>query len=70
MVRPIERRRKFKCELFRGVGCIYYEMVTGRALFAGQNVKEQLHYIFKKRGTPNESNWPGISNNKKFSEYQ
>jgi len=52
-----------------GVGCIYYEMVTGRALFAGQNVKEQLHFIFKKRGTPNEETWPGIELNTKFLEY-
>ena len=55
---------------FRGVGCIYYEMVTGRPLFAGQNVQEQLHHIFKKRGTPTEDNWPGISSNSKFLEYR
>merc|ERR1711990_32415 len=53
-----------------GVGCIFYEMVTGRPLFAGQNVKEQLLFIFKKRGTPTEENWNGITSNKKFLEYE
>ena len=57
-------------KVFRGVGCIYYEMVTGRPLFAGQNVQEQLHHIFKKRGTPTEDTWPGISSNSKFLEYR
>ena len=56
--------------VFRGVGCIFYEMVTGRPLFAGQNVKEQLLFIFKKRGTPTEENWNGITSNKKFLEYE
>ena len=45
-------------------------MVTGRPLFAGQNVQEQLHHIFKKRGTPTEDTWPGITSNAKFLEYQ
>jgi len=53
-----------------GVGCIFYEMVTGRPLFAGQNVKEQLLFIFKKRGTPTDESWAGISSNKKFLEYE
>jgi len=52
-----------------GVGCIYYEMVTGRPLFAGQNVQEQLHHIFKKRGTPTEETWPDIKSHAKFLEY-
>ena len=52
------------------MGCIYYEMVTGRPLFAGQNVQEQLHHIFKKRGTPTEDTWPGMSSNSKFLEYR
>ena len=60
----------FITNLLRGVGCIFYEMVTGRPLFAGQNVKEQLLFIFKKRGTPTEENWNGITSNKKFLEYE
>ena len=31
----------------RGVGCIFYEMATGRPLFPGSTVEDQLHLIFK-----------------------
>ncbi|KAK6466706.1 cyclin-dependent kinase 16-like isoform X1 [Huso huso] len=30
-----------------GVGCIFYEMSTGRPLFPGSTVEEELHFIFK-----------------------
>ncbi|NXL72926.1 CDK18 kinase, partial [Leptocoma aspasia] len=33
-----------------GVGCIYYEMVTGRPMFPGSTVKEELHLIFRLLG--------------------
>lgn len=35
----------------RGVGCIFSEMVTGRPLFPGSTVEEQLHFIFRLLGT-------------------
>merc|ERR1712226_307992 len=35
-----------------GVGCILYEMCTGRPLFAGNSAKEQLDLIFEKMGVP------------------
>ena len=31
----------------RGVGCILYEMATGRPMFPGATVKEELHLIFR-----------------------
>ena len=34
----------------RGVGCIQYEMATGRPLFPGSTVKEELHLIFRLLG--------------------
>lgn len=34
----------------RGVGCIHYEMVTGRPMFPGSTVKEELHLIFRLLG--------------------
>eukprot|EP01107_Rhizomastix_libera_P009513 TRINITY_DN2560_c0_g1_i1.p1 TRINITY_DN2560_c0_g1~~TRINITY_DN2560_c0_g1_i1.p1 ORF type:complete len:270 (-),score=52.57 TRINITY_DN2560_c0_g1_i1:51-860(-) len=43
------------------VGCIFAEMVTGRALFPGANAPDQLQKIFKILGTPNETIWPGVS---------
>nr|XP_046252990.1 cyclin-dependent kinase 16 isoform X2 [Scatophagus argus] len=52
-----------------GVGCIFYEMVTGRPLFPGSTVEEELHFIFKLLGTPTEQSWPGISSNDEFVAY-
>uniref|UniRef100_A0A6Q2XQU3 cyclin-dependent kinase n=1 Tax=Esox lucius TaxID=8010 RepID=A0A6Q2XQU3_ESOLU len=52
-----------------GVGCIFYEMSTGRPLFPGSTVEEELHFIFKLLGTPNESTWPGITSNEEFISY-
>ncbi|EFA74724.1 putative protein serine/threonine kinase [Heterostelium album PN500] len=43
------------------VGCVLMEMLTNKYLFAGKNESEQLDLIFKKFGTPNERNWPGVS---------
>ena len=55
---------------FRGVGCIYYEMVTGRPMFPGQTVQDQLQLIFKKRGIPTEETWPEGVQNKTFQEFK
>ncbi|XP_066566178.1 cyclin-dependent kinase 16 isoform X3 [Amia ocellicauda] len=52
-----------------GVGCIFYEMSTGRPLFPGSTVEEELHFIFKLLGTPNEETWPGITSNEDFTSY-
>uniref|UniRef100_A0A3Q1EGX7 cyclin-dependent kinase n=1 Tax=Acanthochromis polyacanthus TaxID=80966 RepID=A0A3Q1EGX7_9TELE len=52
-----------------GVGCIFYEMATGRPLFPGSTVEEELHFIFKLLGTPTESSWPGISSNEEFVSF-
>ncbi|KAM9147033.1 cyclin-dependent kinase 18 isoform 1-T2 [Pangshura tecta] len=52
-----------------GVGCIHYEMVTGRPMFPGSTVKEELHLIFRLLGTPTEDSWPGITSNEEFKGY-
>uniref|UniRef100_A0ACB8F553 Cyclin-dependent kinase 18 n=1 Tax=Sphaerodactylus townsendi TaxID=933632 RepID=A0ACB8F553_9SAUR len=52
-----------------GVGCIHYEMVTGRPMFPGSTIKEELHLIFRLLGTPTEDSWPGISSNEEFKAY-
>ncbi|XP_042321362.1 cyclin-dependent kinase 18 [Sceloporus undulatus] len=52
-----------------GVGCIHYEMITGRPMFPGSTVKEELHLIFKMLGTPAEETWPGITSNEEFRTY-
>jgi cyclin-dependent kinase 17 len=58
-----------------GVGCIFYEMSSGRPLFPGSTVEDELLLIFRVLGTPKEEDWPGISRseelaNYKFSVYQ
>ncbi|XP_067171227.1 cyclin-dependent kinase 16-like [Apteryx mantelli] len=54
----------------RGVGCIFYEMSTGRPLFPGSTVEEQLHFIFRLLGTPTEETWPGIQGNEEFRAHK
>nr|XP_021491865.1 cyclin-dependent kinase 3 [Meriones unguiculatus] len=43
------------------VGCIFAEMVTGKALFPGDSEIDQLFRIFRTLGTPSEATWPGVS---------
>ncbi|TRY91711.1 hypothetical protein DNTS_003341 [Danionella cerebrum] len=57
-----------------GVGCIFYEMITGRPLFPGSTPEDQLHLIFRilaagglARGSPSEDSWPGILSNERYS---
>ncbi|XP_026130864.1 cyclin-dependent kinase 18-like isoform X2 [Carassius auratus] len=52
-----------------GVGCILYEMATGRPMFPGSTVKEELHLIFRLMGTPSEETWPGSTANEEFRSY-
>ncbi|KAI9221510.1 protein serine/threonine kinase [Blastocladiella britannica] len=42
-------------------GCIFAEMSTGRPLFPGSSVPDQLLRIFKLVGTPSEATWPGCT---------
>eukprot|EP00794_Sanderia_malayensis_P006151 gene6151-6857_t len=49
-----------------GVGCIFYEMVSGRPMFPGSTAENELILIFKMLGTPNEVSWPGITSNIDF----
>ncbi|KAJ3255494.1 cyclin-dependent serine/threonine protein kinase [Boothiomyces macroporosus] len=43
------------------VCCIMAEMATGRPLFPGISIRDQLLKIFQTLGTPNEIIWPRIS---------
>eukprot|EP00092_Neocalanus_flemingeri_P015913 GFUD01017230.1.p1 GENE.GFUD01017230.1~~GFUD01017230.1.p1 ORF type:complete len:556 (+),score=102.77 GFUD01017230.1:471-2138(+) len=53
-----------------GVGCIFYEMASGRPLFPGSTVEDELHLIFKVLGTPTEDNWPGINQSEELQSYK
>jgi len=52
-----------------GVGCIFYEMVSGRPLFPGATVEDELHLIFRTLGTPTENTWSGIESNEEYTQY-
>ncbi|KAJ1686940.1 hypothetical protein LUZ63_018330 [Rhynchospora breviuscula] len=43
------------------VGCIFAELLHGKPILPGKNEPEQLSEIFKLCGTPDESNWPGVT---------
>eukprot|EP01132_Coremiostelium_polycephalum_P004859 gene4859-6056_t len=43
------------------VGCIFGEMLNKKALFPGDCEIDQIYRIFRILGTPNESNWPGVT---------
>jgi len=53
-----------------GVGCIFYEMSSGRPLFPGSTVEDELHLIFKVLGSPTEDTWPGISKSEELANYR
>ncbi|XP_036376071.1 cyclin-dependent kinase 17-like [Megalops cyprinoides] len=52
-----------------GVGCIFYEMASGRPLFPGSTVDDELHLVFRMLGTPTEETWPGITSIEEFKSY-
>jgi len=43
------------------IGCIFAEMATGKPLFPGATVQDQLIRIFKILGTPTEEIWHGFT---------
>lgn len=43
------------------VGCVMAEMINSKPLFRGDSSIDQLYQIFQILGTPNESNWPGVT---------
>ncbi|KAF2360990.1 Protein kinase domain [Trinorchestia longiramus] len=53
-----------------GVGCIMYEMISGRPLFPGATVDDELHLIFRTLGTPTEETWSGIESLPEFNVYR
>lgn len=52
-----------------GVGCIFFEMASGRTFFPGSSVRQQLYLIFSCLGAPNRFNWPEILLNPDYQEY-
>src|SRR5438874_2712376 len=52
-----------------GVACILAEMASGRPLFPGSTVPDQLQLIFRTLGTPTEATWPGIGSCEEFLSF-
>jgi len=52
-----------------GVGCIFYEMATGRTFFPGSSVRQQLYLIFSSLGAPNSYSWPEILHDPEYQRY-
>lgn len=52
-----------------GVGCIFFEMASGRTLFPGSSVRQQLYLIFSCLGAPNRYNWPEVMTNHEYQRY-
>jgi cyclin-dependent kinase 1 len=43
------------------IGCIFAEMASRKPIFRGDSEIDQLFRIFRTLSTPNEENWPGVS---------
>lgn len=52
-----------------GVGCIFFEMASGRTFFPGTSVRQQLYLIFSCLGAPAKYNWPEILVNPEYQAY-
>lgn len=52
-----------------GVGCIFFEMASGRPLFPGSTVEDELHLIFRTLGTPNERTCKDIVDRDEFKSF-
>ncbi len=45
-------------------------MASGRPLFPGSTVEDQLRLIFRTLGIPTDDTWPNISSNEEFLAYK
>ncbi|GBG74215.1 hypothetical protein CBR_g17928 [Chara braunii] len=52
------------------VGCVFAELLTGKALFPGEREEDVLHLIFHTCGFPDESTWPGVSKIQLYNRYK
>jgi serine/threonine protein kinase len=51
------------------LGCVLYEIVTGKVLFPGESELKQLQKIYKVMGAPNERTWPNITQKSLYPHY-
>jgi len=48
------------------IGCVIVEMFLKKPLFPGDSDTDQIFKIFRISGTPNETNWPGVTQLRNF----
>ena len=51
------------------LGCVFYEILTGKCLFIGDNEKSVFLKICQICGNPNEINWPGVTQMPYYKEF-
>ncbi|KAK1361738.1 Protein kinase domain-containing protein [Heracleum sosnowskyi] len=51
------------------VGCIFAELLQGKAVLPGKAEPDQLKKIFELCGTPDEINWPGVSRTPWYTKF-
>jgi serine/threonine protein kinase len=50
------------------LGCIFYEIFTGKILFQSDSEIDQLYQIFQVLGTVDEERWPGVTKLKYYKD--
>ncbi|RXG68964.1 Cyclin-dependent kinase 16 [Armadillidium vulgare] len=58
---------EYSTQIDMGVGCIMYEMISGRPLFPGATVEDELQLIFRTLGTPTDESWAGYEAKNRIS---
>ena len=50
-------------------GCVFGELLTGKCPFQGKDEEALVNKICEKCGTPNETNWPGVTKLPLYNKY-
>ncbi|KAF3441066.1 hypothetical protein FNV43_RR19352 [Rhamnella rubrinervis] len=52
------------------VGCIFAELLHGKPILTGKSEPEQLNKIFELCGSPDENNWPNVSETPWYNNFR
>lgn len=52
------------------VGCIFAELLNGKPILPGRNESEQFHKICELCGSPDETNWPRVSQLPYYNQFK
>ncbi|EFJ20016.1 hypothetical protein SELMODRAFT_233240 [Selaginella moellendorffii] len=51
------------------LGCVFAELLVCQSILPGKDEKQQLSWIFKMCGTPDETSWPGVSKSPVYAKF-